>query len=639
MARRGLEAAERTKKKRRPSTGKKSIEHLREQDEAMAAVADWREMQHIRDTYCETLLELMPADRDVSTVKCIIKTVNTTTRRLASTDPALLAFPKHEKPGGDYGKQIRNCFVCDEGEVLAEIDMCLIPGTRVLTADLLWKPIESIRSGDMVIGIDDQQTKSKGRLQERRLRTALVKATKTRTAACRRIYMSNGATMTASLEHPWLVKEFPRSPTSRWIWKKTKDLQEDDMIRRFVDPWEPEKTWEAGWLAGILDGEGCLSTSTGSAMITITQRAGAVLDEALLGLYVRGYDIHAPSKSGGFAGSGEVFQVWLCGMIDCMHLLGTIRPRRLMERVTTIWEGRTMGKRRKGKRTPDSPDTFATILALEDVGDKEVVSLQTSTGTFVAEGFFTHNSQIEARVLAHESADPVLCALFNEGRDIHTETAAKMFNVPLAQLTADLKKDKSTTARKQADLMRFLSKKITFGGVMYGQTGMGLAVQLRMMGIEGWDAERCDGLKRDWNKLHKVAAEYIRSIREETRKTGIVRDCWGMMRYLPAIWSDDKRLVAEAERQAVNHKIQGGAQGLLQNGLAWLYPRVLGMQAAGENVQLCLSIHDSLLLRLDERLYDEVAALTIEALTEHNGLTMRVPCLAEAGKATTWGQL
>ena len=59
------------------------------------------------------------------------KTVNTTTRRIASTDPALLAFPKHEKPGGDYGKQIRNCFVCSEGEVLVEVDLSQVEA-RVL---------------------------------------------------------------------------------------------------------------------------------------------------------------------------------------------------------------------------------------------------------------------------------------------------------------------------------------------------------------------------------------------------------------------------------------------------------------------------------------------------------------------------
>lgn len=622
MRRHGLVGTKRTPTGRM-STGKPSIEHLRYEHPAIEAVMTWREKQHIKDMFCDPTLELMDASADVQTIKCRIKIANTTTRRLATADPNLLAFPKHEKPGGDYGKQVRRCFECPDGQVWLECDYCLAPGTRVLTADLRWVPIETLCVGDSLVAIDEEPEVVNGRRQERRLRTGVVEATGRRVRRSKVVRMSNGASLTASYEHPWLVREYPHNQTSRWVWKNTSELKVGDRIRRFADPWESETTYEAGWLAGIIDGEGSLN-SIGT--LAICQRPGAVLDGAIDGLLSRGYQIGMSKPSlGGFDGSkNDTRQVWVCGMVDCMRIIGTLRPKRMLTGVSRLWEGRTMGRRRKGKQTPDSPETYATVVSIDEDGEREVISIQTSTKTFIAEGFFTHNSQIESRVLAHESGDPVLCALFNSGRDIHAETAARMFGVAPDQISG---------------VQRFFAKKINFS-IPYGTSGSGLATQLQMMGIKGWPKDVCQAHIDNWKSdLYPVAAAYIERAEREIGETGMVRDCWGMMRYLPAVWSEDAKVAAEAKRQGVNHKIQGGAQGIMHNAIRGLRQPIRDMQEQGVGVWWTLQVHDSLLFRVVEEYVEQVRDVVLDGMVRYCGLNMAVPVLVDAKTARTWGDL
>jgi DNA polymerase I len=258
-------------------------------------------------------------------------------------------------------------------------------------------------------------------------------------------------------------------------------------------------------------------------------------------------------------------------------------------------------------------------------------------------------SQIESRLLAHESGDELLCAMFNEGRDIHGETAAYFFGLDYSKLDKDYWKD------GKGKVQRFFAKRINFG-IPYGVSGMGLATQLRLMpdiNYDEWNDRVCERHIQSWHKLYKGASKYIADVEAEVSRAkdkpgveykyapqpGVIEDCWGMIRYLPGVWANDRKIASEAKRQAVNHRIQGGSQGLLQCALAWLYPRIKDMQAQGENVHLCLSVHDSLILRLNERLYDTVSALVLEALTKHGGLVMRVPTAADVKQARSWGQL
>lgn len=232
-------------------------------------------------------------------------------------------------------------------------------------------------------------------------------------------------------------------------------------------------------------------------------------------------------------------------------------------------------------------------------------------------------SQIEMRYIAHLSRDPLLVELFNTGRDVHAETAARIFDVPLADV--------------DAMEHRYPSKRAGFG-IIYGIQGSGLLDQLRMFGLEGWTERSCDDLIKEWLKMYKGVRDFRDRTSGEVMQTGVVHDHWGMLRYLPGVWSDDRREIAEAQRMATSHKVQGGAQGMIQRSMAWLRPNVRALRDAGSRIKWLLQVHDELILQFDEDLWETLNELVIEGLTEHSQ-ELIVPVLADGARAKTWGDL
>lgn len=233
-------------------------------------------------------------------------------------------------------------------------------------------------------------------------------------------------------------------------------------------------------------------------------------------------------------------------------------------------------------------------------------------------------SQIEMRYMAHLSRDPLLVQFFAEGRDVHAETAARIFGIRLEDV-------------KEMD-HRYPAKRAGFG-IITNITGPGLLDQLRMFGCVGWTEDTCSDLIREWLKVYSGVARFLDSSRSEVRATGLVRDIWGHYRYLPGVWSDVKRIRAEAERAASSHKIQGGAQGMIQTSMAWLKPYIRGLRLAGADVWWILQIHDEIILEFEEDLWETLNDLVVEALTEHNGLQLIVPVKAKGSSAKQWGHL
>ena len=241
-------------------------------------------------------------------------------------------------------------------------------------------------------------------------------------------------------------------------------------------------------------------------------------------------------------------------------------------------------------------------------------------------------SAIEMRCLAHESADEVLCRVFRNDEDPHTTMAMRMFEVDEDEVIAD---------KKAGGVMRFVGKTCNFL-VVYGGGASNLCDQMRMNGIEGWDEKRAQwAIDRYYEGLPGVMPWKERVI-EEVRRHPLneVRDHWGMMRRLPNIRGRDKKLRGEAERHAISHKIQGLAQGCLQQSMVWLRPKVRSLQDAGLNVSWILQIHDEILLRFDQDLKDVVEALVLEGLTKHHGVEgFRVPVEADGSVGLSWAEL
>lgn len=236
-------------------------------------------------------------------------------------------------------------------------------------------------------------------------------------------------------------------------------------------------------------------------------------------------------------------------------------------------------------------------------------------------------SQVELRAAAHITRDPLLCQLLRDGRDVYAETAARLFEVPVEDVDHDTQRDPA--------------KRITLG-TLYGLQGEGLLTQLQVEGITGYSLDDCNRVQAGWFEIYSGVRRYIdEELTVRLERDGYVRDMWGMYRYLPGIWSDDRKVRAESLRIALSHEVSGGAQGMIQRSMPWIWRKERALRAAGVDVWSRLQFHDELVLSMpdDEGVVETVGALVLEGLTEHCGLRLRVPVVAKGKVGRSWAEL
>lgn len=199
-------------------------------------------------------------------------------------------------------------------------------------------------------------------------------------------------------------------------------------------------------------------------------------------------------------------------------------------------------------------------------------------------------SQIELRVLAFLSGDKNLNKAFEEGRDIHFETAKHIFNVE-----NDLIDER----------MRSLAKIINFS-VIYGKTSYGLSQELN---ISKKDAENF--IKRYFQEFFEVR-KWIDETIEEAKKTGYVKTFFGRYRYIPEILSSNKTVRGSGERMAVNTPIQGTAADIMKIAIKNVYSKIKNKN----DIMMILTIHDELIFEIDERSLDRYIELCEKAMVD-----------------------
>lgn len=368
-----------------------------------------------------------------------------------------------------------------------EVYGCLDPETPVLGADLVWRPLKDVQTGDQVVAIDEYAADG----SQRKMRTATVIGKYTVRKKALRLTFDDGSSVVCSANHRWLklsakgaewvmagdpqaddpvpnrdaawalwqqnrgvpgiaadlglsqhqVREllkqrgvelpggrkskrdelYPRAARMiadgaplreaadqsgipyqtllRWHREAGADpgkngpkryhLQVGDKIRYLVDPWETDDTRDGGWLAGIYDGEGYINRrqangKTGAGFqVGVSQNPGVVLQEIQEALDSFGfkYTDVPPSENR----PSKARQLLVRGIEDCLRLLGQLRPHRLLSYHQELWEGRS--PRGRGGNTPSK-----TIVAIEQLPEQELIDLETSEKTFVANGLISHNS-------------------------------------------------------------------------------------------------------------------------------------------------------------------------------------------------------------------------------------------------------
>jgi DNA polymerase-1 len=216
-------------------------------------------------------------------------------------------------------------------------------------------------------------------------------------------------------------------------------------------------------------------------------------------------------------------------------------------------------------------------------------------------------SQIELRVLAHLSGDENLIRVFQEGRDIHTETASWMFGVP----------------REAVDpLMRRAAKTINFG-VLYGMSAHRLSQELA---IPYEEAQAF--IERYFQSFPKVRA-WIEKTLEEGRRRGYVETLFGRRRYVPDLQARVKSVREAAERMAFNMPVQGTAADLMKLAMVKLFPRLEEVGA-----RMLLQVHDELVLEAPKERAEAVARLAKEVM--EGVYPLAVPLEVEVGMGEDW---
>ena len=218
-------------------------------------------------------------------------------------------------------------------------------------------------------------------------------------------------------------------------------------------------------------------------------------------------------------------------------------------------------------------------------------------------------SQIELRLLAHFSGDPVLVDAFRRGEDIHTRTAAEVFGVMPMMVTPELRRN---------------AKAVNFG-IVYGLSAFGLAAQL---GIPRQEAESyIRGYFERYAGVRRFIDETIKSV----RRTGVTRTLFGRERPIPDIDSRNPNARGFAERTAVNTPLQGTAADLIKLAMIAIHHR-LGQE--GLRSRMLLQVHDELVFEAPP---EEVPALSSLVKQEmENVHKLDVPLLVEIGVGDNW---
>ena len=247
------------------------------------------------------------------------------------------------------------------------------------------------------------------------------------------------------------------------------------------------------------------------------------------------------------------------------------------------------------------------------------IPVRTEEGRRIREGFVVgpsyeslmtaDYSQIEMRIMAHLSEDALLIEAFRSGRDFHSITAARVFDVPADDVTSEM--------RAKIKAMNY--------GLAYGLSAFGLSQQL---GIEPGEAR---GLMDEYFQTFGGIRDYLAGVVEEARKTGFTETIKGRRRYLPDLTSDNRQRREMAERMALNAPIQGSAADLIK--IAMLnVDRAIA--SGGLASRMLLQVHDELVFEVAPGERDALEALVREQMGAAADLA--VPLDVSVGFGRSW---
>src|SRR5690349_12851774 len=218
-------------------------------------------------------------------------------------------------------------------------------------------------------------------------------------------------------------------------------------------------------------------------------------------------------------------------------------------------------------------------------------------------------SQIEMRIMAHLSGDEGLIEAFNTGEDLHSFVASRAFDVPIDEVTAEL--------RRRVKAMSY--------GLAYGLSAYGLAAQLKI------STEEAKGQMDQYFDRFGGIRDYLRDVVDQARKDGYTSTVFGRRRYLPELDSSNRNVREAAERAALNAPIQGSAADIIKVAMINVDD---ALKDAKLKSRMLLQVHDELLFEIADGERDAVEKLVREQMG--NAYPLDVPLEVSVGYGRSW---
>ncbi|MCD7850784.1 MAG: DNA polymerase I [Parabacteroides sp.] len=223
--------------------------------------------------------------------------------------------------------------------------------------------------------------------------------------------------------------------------------------------------------------------------------------------------------------------------------------------------------------------------------------------------FSADYSQIELRIMAHLSNDVHMIEAFRSGADIHAATAAKIYGIPVEEVTSDM--------RRKAKTANF--------GIIYGISIFGLAERLNIPRAEA--KELIEGYFKTYPDVRAYMDESILIAKEK----GYVETIYKRKRFLPDINSHNAVVRGYAERNAINAPIQGSAADIIKVAMVRIFNR---FEAEGLKSKMILQVHDELNFNVHKDELEKVKQIVLEEM--EGTIKLQVPLIADCGEGTNW---
>ena len=518
-----------------------------------------------------------------------LNNVQTDTGRLSSSKPNAQQIPRGNT------SDVREMFVSHfEGGSVAEVDFCVVPGTRILTHNFSHVPIEDLEVGQELVAFDEE-LKSYGNTQ---FRKAIVEKKEEIERPCLKITFEDGTSVECSSEHRWVARKY-WGGANKWI--KAEDLQENDTLVKVVPVWEDlDQTVDGAWMAGFLDGEGWIGQNGSAVGFGQTEKT---YDNAIVGKKAVG--IGSKLKHLDISTS---YNLNMCtnynfrGQRPAWQVVGAYKPIRLLHKLQQRYEGTIVrGKRNKPQK----------IVKIEDIGTKTVIAMRTSTKTYIAEGMLSHNCSLEVVIQAWISKDPNMIQNVNEGVDFHCLRLAAKLGEDYDEVVRKAKKEKDP----YYDLERTKAKGFSFQRA-YGAGAAAIAHSTGMSVDEV--KEFIEAENRMYPNVEKYNAWVARQVEKNAEDTGDtingvpVKFGWHKAttgtnaRYgftqqeAPEFMKDRGVEVSFSPTQMKNYSIQGEAGGVVSTAVGMVWRKFVETDNFNNTALLMNTVHDCIWISLDK---------------------------------------